>query len=236
MSIKDTYLCISDLQIPFHAHGALDFCRSVQRHYKIPPENILNVGDELDCFHGGMWAKGGDYEHTPKQELTAAKEILKEWYAAFPKMKLAISNHGLRWVRKATEAEIPSQLLRDYRQVIAAPEGWQWKEEWLFNTKHPFRMIHGMGYSGRNGARNAAIDSGMSTLIGHLHSYAGIDYITTQRLKIWGFNTGCMIDDESYAFSYGKYNRQKPCIGVGIICGQGSTPIWLPYPGNPKSV
>lgn len=229
MNLKAPFLAISDAQIPFHAHGALDFCLYLKRHYKIPDENVLNVGDELDQFHGGMYPKGADYEMTPNQELKAAKEILKEWYAAFPKMKLAISNHGLRWVRKASHAEIPSQLIRDYRQIIEAPEGWQWQEEWIIPTKHPFRMIHGMGYSGRNGARNAAIDAGMSTLIGHLHSYAGIDYITTQRLLIWAFNCGCLIDIEAFVYAYGKYNRQKPCLGAGVIFGEGSTPIWLPY-------
>ncbi len=187
------------------------------------------MGDELDQFHGGAYPKGSDYEMTPNQELSAAKEILKEWYAHFPKMKLAVSNHGIRWVKKAAHAEIPSQLLRDYRQIIEAPDGWQWQEEWKIPTKNPFRMVHGMGYSGKDGARNAAIDAGMSTVIGHLHSYAGIHYINTQSLKMWGFNVGCLIDAESFAFAYGKYNRQKPCIGAGVICNQGSTPIWIPY-------
>lgn len=204
---------------------------------------MMHVGDELDQFHGGMYEKGSEYELTPKQELKAAKEILKEWYATFPKMKLAISNHGLRWIKKAAHAEIPSQLLRDYRQVIEAPEGWQWREEWIIPTKHRFRMIHGMGYSGRNGARNAAIDAGMSTVIGHLHSFAGIDYINTQitdpyAFPMWAFNTGCLIDPESFAYSYGKYNRQKPCLGVGIIFNEGSTPLWVPYrePGSSSSL
>ncbi len=182
-----------------------------------------------------MYDKGADYEMTPKQELTAAKEILKEWYATFPRMKLAISNHGLRWVRKAAAAEIPTQLIQDYRKIIEAPEGWQWRDEWRFATKQPFRMIHGMGYSGRNGARNAAIDAGMSTVIGHLHSFAGIDYINTgqnmdpEAPPMWAFNTGCLIDPVSFAFSYGKYNRQKPCLGAGIIFNEGSTPLWIPY-------
>ncbi len=232
MDLKRPFLVISDMQIPFHATGAMGFCSYIRRHYKIPDENVLNVGDELDQFHGGMYAKGADYEMTPKQELTAAKEILKEWYATFPKMKLATSNHGLRWIRKASEAEIPSQLLRAYRDIIEAPAGWQWKDEWRIPTKHPFRMIHGMGYSGKDGARNAAIDAGQSTLIGHLHSYAGIHYIVTQALNIWGFNVGCLIDVESFAYSYGKYNRQKPCLGAGVVFGEGSSPVWIPYQGK----
>ncbi len=208
--------------------GALDFFRYVVKHYDIPDENVMHAGDEADQFHGSMHEKGADYALTPTQELKLTKEILKEWYAAFPKMKLAISNHGLRWVKKASHAEIPSQLLQDYRTIIEAPRGWQWREEWVIPTKKPFRLIHGMGYSGRNGARNAAIDAGMSTAIGHLHSFSGIDYINTQSLGIWGMNVGCLIDGESFAFNYGKYNRQKPCLGVGVVFNEGAMPVWVP--------
>lgn len=224
-------LCISDLQIPFEAPNALDFCMHLKSHYRIPDENILNVGDETDNLHGGQWPKDPDGRFSATGELAQTRETLKKWYCAFPEMKLAISNHGLRWIKKAIGAEIPSQMMRSYREIFEAPEGWQWKDEWRFNDlKHPFRMIHGLGYGGVNGHRNAAIDSGLSTVIGHLHSHAGICYLRTLGgLKIWGFNTGSLIDSTQYAFSYGKYNRMQPCLGVGVIFNQGQVPMWHPY-------
>lgn len=221
---------ISDLQIPFEADRALAFAVSVKKHYKIPDENCLNVGDETDCLFGGMYKKDPNGEHSAHSELAQSRETLKRWYSAFPKMKLAISNHGLRWVRKATDAEIPSQLLRSYEEIVQAPDTWIWKPEWKFTTlKHPFRMIHGMGYSGMNGHRTAALDAGMSTVLGHLHSHAGVSHIKTENQRIWGMNVGCLIDVESYAFSYGKDSRFKPCLGLGVIFGEGSTPAWIPY-------
>lgn len=224
-------LCISDAQIPFEAPKALDFLVYLKRHYKIPDENILNAGDELDNYNGGQWPKDPNGQYSATGELAQAKETLKKWYRAFPLMKLAISNHGLRWVRKATAAEIPSQMLRSYQDLIESPPGWEWKYEWRFaDLKHPFRMIHGMGYSGMNGHRNAAIDAGMSTVIGHLHSHAGICHLRTLGgLKIWGFNTGSLIDATQYAFHYGRENRMQPCIGTGIIFNEGQTPVWIPY-------
>ena len=145
-------------------------------------------------------------------------------------MKLCISNHGLRWVRKATGAQIPEQVLKSYQELYKMPEKWQWREEWRFNQfKHPFRCIHGMGYSGVNGHRNAVIDSGISTAIGHLASFAAISYIKMMGSKMhWGFNTGCLINESAVAFKYGKYNRPKPCLGAGVIVNNGSTPIWIP--------
>jgi len=224
-------LVISDLQIPFEAERALEFCIELKKHYKIPNCNVLNAGDELDNYHGGQWPKDANGRFSATGELAQAKETLKRWYSAFPEMKLAISNHGLRWVRKAASAEIPSQMLRAYEEIIEAPKGWQWKYEWRFNDlKHPFRLIHGMGYAGKDGHRNATLDSGISTVLGHLHSHAGISFIKTLgREMLWGFNCGSLINPEDYAFAYGKENRAQPCLGAGIIFNSGRMPVWVPY-------
>jgi UDP-2,3-diacylglucosamine pyrophosphatase LpxH len=220
---------ISDLQIPFEHEKALSFCTYLKRHYKIADDHVLNVGDELDCYHGGRWPKDPDGKFSATGELAISKEKLKAWYNVFPQMKLAISNHGLRWVRKASAAEIPTEMMRSYREIIDAPEGWKWAQKWVFDQiKHPFLMIHGMGYGGVNAHRTAALDSGMSLVHGHLHSHAGISYIKTENQKLWGFNTGCLIDFESYAFSYGKESRFKPCLGAGLIFNGGSVPMWMP--------
>lgn len=222
---------IPDLQIPYENEKALTFCAYLKKHYKIPDSNILNVGDEVDAMHGGLYDKDPNAEDSAVHEIKIAREKIKEWAAVFPEMKLCISNHGLRWLKKATLAQIPSMLMRRYEDVFEMPKGWKWQEEWRFeNLKHPFRMIHGMGYSGRNGHHNAVVDSGMSTCLGHLHSHAGINYIKTmgQKQMLWGMNVGCLIDEDAVAFKYGKYNRQKPCLSAGLIFNQGSTPVLMP--------
>lgn len=227
---KDNYLVISDLQIPFEAAGALSFCKRLQKEFRIPEDNILCVGDETDQYFGGLWKKSPEAKHTPESEISETIEKLKEWYSSFPKMKLAISNHGTRWARKAFFAEIPSQLIREYREVLQAPKSWIWQQSWLFkNIKHPFRMIHGMGYSGKDGHRNAAMDAGISTIIGHLHSFAAIDYIVTDHLNIWAANSGSLINFETYAFEYAREARHKPTIGTSVILDSGRMPIWVPY-------
>jgi hypothetical protein len=113
--------------------------------------------------------------------------------------------------------------MRTYQEVINAPKGWVWQDEWIIKAKYPFRVVHGMGYSGANGARNAAIDAKMSTAIGHLHSHAGVSYIQTQghNQTIWGMNTGCLIDPDSFAFHYGKYSRNKPILSLGVVLDDG---------------
>lgn len=222
-------LFISDLQIPFEAHAALKFCQAVQKEFKIPPEDVYCVGDEVDQYFGSMYKKDPNGWHTATSELQETKLKLKAWYRAFPQMKIAISNHGMRWAKKAWEAEIPSQMMRPYQELIEAPKGWVWKERWIIKGKRDVLLHHGLGYSGQNGHRTAAIDAGMSTVIGHLHAHAGIAFITTENQNIWGLNCGCLIDTEAYAFEYGKYSRFKPTLAVGVVIDKGITPILVPY-------
>lgn len=232
MRLGERYLVISDLQIPFEAEHALAFCKAVQKEYGIPSENILNVGDEVDSYHGGRWPKDPDVPMTARAELQIVRQRLKPWYAAFPKMRLAVSNHGIRWLKKATAAEIPSELLRSHKEILGAPSGWQWKDTWTIKgSRSHFKMLHGLGYGGMYAYRTAAMDQGTNVIFGHLHANAGIAHIVTESKRCWGCNVGSLIDVDSFAFQYGKYNRFKPWLGVGVVLNGGTTPILVPYDG-----
>ena len=227
---KGRYLFISDLQIPFEASNALKFCKAVQKEFGIESSNVYCVGDEVDQYFGSLYKKDVDGNHTANQEIAATKKILREWYCKFPKMKLAISNHGQRWAKKAFDAEIPSQMLRSYQEVLDAPTDWKWRDYWDIRAeKRLIRMIHGMGYGGMYAFRHAALDQGKCVVFGHLHANAGISHIVTASQKIWGMNTGCLIDVEAYAFNYGKDNRFKPWLGCGVVVDGGLTPHLIPY-------
>ena len=227
--MSDNYCIISDTQEPFGALHAVKFIKYVKKYFKVSDENMYHVGDEADSFHGSAHPKGGDYTMTPKGELKACKERLKEYYDAFPKMKLAISNHGMRWVRKAAHAEIPSELIREYKDIIDAPKGWEWKDHWIVPAKKKFMVIHGMGYSGQGATRQMVLDKRMSVVHGHLHSNAQIVYLNNGHDMVFGMNVGALIDEEAFAFSYGKWSRAKSCLGIGVVINNGTTPIWLPY-------
>jgi hypothetical protein len=222
------YLIISDLQVPFEAEYALEFCLSLKKQCNIADENVLCVGDEVDQYFGSCFPKDPDVAMSAVDELNITKKKLKQWYKAFPKMKLAISNHGIRWAKKAVQAEIPSQMIKAYQEVLEAPAGWVWKDEWIIKAEAPFKMIHGMGYSGPNAFRQAPIDHHMSIVFGHLHSHAGIAYLKTgvnSNATIWGMNVGSLIDTSSFAFHYGKHSRHKPILSVGLVLESGRCPL-----------
>lgn len=226
--VMGNYLCLSDLQIPFEHEKALDFCKYVVRCFKIPDKNILCVGDEVDNLHGSIYPKDPDAGHTACGEIKEAKEKLRRWIKEFPYMRIATSNHGMRWIKKASLAELPSQMIRAYQEVLDIPQTWQYADQWLIREENPFILSHGTDLSGKTPYRQACELGTTSRVFGHLHSSAGIAYVNTLDKKIWAMNVGCLIDVESYAFKYERGNRFKPCLGVGVVLNNGSMPVWVP--------
>lgn len=227
-SNKENFLFISDLQIPFEHSNALQFCKYLKRHYQIPDENCYCVGDEIDAFWGGMYKKTPDATHTPTSEIKAAREHLKPWYDAFPELKICESNHGTRWLRKALDAEIPSELLRKNKEMLASPDKWVWKKHWLIKSKYPMLAEHGDDYGGQMPHVSAAMANGVSTVMGHHHSLAGIEFIKTNGMDIWGGVAGCLIDFDAYAFEYAKKYKRKPVLGAIVSLWGGRFPIFVP--------
>lgn len=224
----ESYLCIPDLQIPFNHHRALEFCKYLKKHYKIKDENVINLGDETDQYFGSLFKKDPDGLYSARTEIEQTVETLKLWYEAFPVMKLVLSNHGSRWIRKAADAEIPSQLLRKYEEWIQAPEGWKWRKNWIIEaSKDRFMVEHGDDYGG-SAHIQMALHNGMSTICGHHHSKAVIDHFTTNNKRMWAVISGCLIDFEQYAFHYARKHPKKPVIGATVIMQGGRMPVFIP--------
>jgi hypothetical protein len=236
------WLVLSDLQLPFEAARALPFVKAVAKEFGIDIKSqnpqrdggVLCVGDETDHYFGSMYDHDPDALHTPVGELKLARRKVKAWGEAFPYMLVADSNHGKRWARKASKAQIPREFMRSYQEVHKMPAGWKFADEWLIKARDPFLLFHGCGYSSMYAYRHIAMDKGISTVFGHLHSSAGIAHVVTgqteaSRRTRWGMNVGCLIDPKAYVFSYGNDSKFKPWLGVGVVLDGGRMPVLVPY-------
>lgn len=221
---KNIVLAIPDQHFPAHHLDIFDFLIAVKNKYK--PNEIVNLGDEIDAAGLGNWDKSPDMP-SAGDELKEAVKYLKLLYKIFPTVKVCVSNHTDRIYRKPFNAGIPKNLIKSYSEILEAPAGWRWADHWEIDG---VIYEHGEGFSGQAGALKAAQANMQSTVIGHLHSYAGIQYYANAKHLIWGFNVGCLIDRSNPAFAYGKHIKAKPIIGCGLI--ENGTPRFIPMSLN----
>lgn len=226
MTKKHTVLVIPDTQFPFGHQDTFIFLKAVAAKYK--PNEFVHIGDEIDLH------ALSNFEHDPDgysagHELKAALKDMHKLYKMFPKMKVCTSNHTARPFRKAYKHGIPRAFLRDYHEFMEAPKGWEWADKWEIDG---VIYEHGEGQSGVNGAIKAALGNMQSTVIGHLHAFAGIQWSANPRHLIFGFNVGCLVDNKAYAFAYGKNFKNKPIIGCGVVIK--GIPVFVPMVLNKK--
>lgn len=225
-------LCIPDNQAPFGHQDAIPFLRAAYKHYRCT--HIVHLGDEAD-FHALS-----DYKHDPDgysagHELEAALAELREYYRYFPTVKVCISNHTARPLRKAFSSGIPRKFLRDYKEFLEAPPGWEWRDHWEIDG---VRYEHGdslfaRGSGGTTTLHRGAVSRGQSVVFGHIHSVAGLQWIRTSGGgRFFAMCVGCLVDEDAYAFRYhkGPSNSQ---LGCGVVLD--GIPQYIPMQVNKRN-
>jgi len=217
-------LVISDMHAPLQHPDTLDFLSDTYKRFKC--NHVVCVGDEIDFHNLSQWPKEHDAPG-PDDEFSQAMDFMLHIYKLFPKVDVCVSNHTSRVYRTAHRAGLSDRYMKDYSEWMAAPPGWHWKERYIIDNVLYF---HGDGYSGEKGHINAARDSHISTVIGHLHGHAGVHYITGAIDRIFALNVGCLIDVDAYGFRYGKHSRVKPSLGCGVVV-EGKEAYFVPLLG-----
>lgn len=211
--------------MPFEHKDAFDFVVHLEKTMTRPGDKItvINLGDEFDQHTLRGSSLPDPDGKSCSDELREAIEHGNAWYRKYPKMFLCDSNHSRRAFKRAYDAGLSQEFMRKIGEVYKAPEGWKWAQKWeIDNIVHE----HGENVSGIGAALNAAIQNRKSTVIGHQHSNAGIIWSGSYHDNIFGMNTGCLIDTETYAFKYGITYRKKPTLGASITID--GIPMWFP--------
>jgi hypothetical protein len=214
-------LVIPDTHFPFEKQGLLEHCLKIQQKYSCG--TVVHIGDEVDLCAISQWEKDPD-GFSAGTEAKLAQDKMKIWYKAFPKVHVCIGNHTARPFRMAKSSGIPKKFIKSYEEAWEAPDGWRWSETWEING---VLYTHGTGYSGAGAAIRIATRHRQNTVIGHIHSEAGIQYSASKIDLVWGMQVGGSIDDSSYAAHYAKDNLKKSIIGCGVVIN-GKLPIYEP--------
>lgn len=202
---------IGDTHEPFCHPDYRNFCYDVFDRFQA--NQIVHIGDEVDN-HALSYHENNSEAHSATMEGELAQSAMNLWYKTFPKVDVIVGNHSALPHRKATTAGIPKRFIKSYEEIWNAPDGWNWHMEKVIDH---VKYVHGVGSSGQNGAINRAIRSRQSTVIGHIHSFGGVNYHASENDIIFGLNVGCGIDVNKYAFEYGRPFVNKPTLGCGIV-------------------
>ena len=204
LKVKKNVLVIGDLHLPFTLEGYLEHCIKVYKKYNC--DTVVFIGDILD-LHFTSYHETSTEGYGATQEHDLSVEMLRKWYKAFPKAYVTIGNHDALIYRKAMSAGISKRWIQNYSQVLGTP-GWEWVTDVVIDD---VLYTHGT-----TNAYTKAKQNLMSTVQGHLHSQAGIQFYVGAKSRIFGFQTGCGVDMKSYAMEYGK-NFPKPVISCGVV-------------------
>jgi predicted phosphodiesterase len=218
-------LVIGDLHGNCMHPDAVKFLADIKRVHK--PELVVQVGDLWDGYNFSRYLKDPDSPNA-EQEIESTIEALQPLYKLFPEMKICYGNHDLRHLKKALDLSIPSSLFRSVKDILQAPEGWEFGDYWEYTDEEagPILFHHGEMFGGPQ------LPSMLQTLrtnhvVGHIHSEGGhILYQNNGINTVWAANAGCLIDSESYAFRYAKKSRYKGVNGALLIID--GTPVFLP--------
>lgn len=199
---------IGDTHLPFVHPDYLDFCAETFDRFGCT--TIVHAGDFIDnhaiSFKGDVNPNG----MSAGDEFELAMERAREWYKVFPNVKWCVGNHDKLPKRKLIASGLPAQVLRsNYYQM---PDGWETSESFMIDN---VLYTHGINVGGTFGHRRLAERRGISCVIGHLHTSAGVAYIPRHDGSMhFGMNVGCGIDFESYAM---EYSTTWPTVGCGIV-------------------
>ena len=221
MSKTSRVLVIGDLHEPFCLPEYLKFCK--ERYKKWKCNRVVFIGDVVDNHYSSYHETDAD-GMGGLDELMCAVTRLRKWYKAFPKADVIIGNHDRLVMRKAQTSNIPTMWVKDYKDVLGTP-GWNFVDRIEIDD---VQYIHGEGGTARTRHRKDM----MSTVQGHLHTQALVDWGVGARARTFGMQVGCGIDHKSYAMAYAK-NFPKPAIGCGVVIGgQVAVNLMMPLDGK----
>lgn len=186
---------------PSLMHRALvKFCKTLK------PDTVILNGDVIDaCSISRHPPIGWEKQPTVQEEIEAAQERVGEIEkAAFKARKLwPLGNHDSRFeTRLATVApefaKVAGLHLRDHFPL--------WEPCWSVFINHDVVVKH--RYKGGVYApRNNTLNSGRTTITGHLHSQKVLPFTDYNGTR-WGVDTGCVADPDHRAFL--DYTEDNP--------------------------
>lgn len=208
-------LVIPDTHAPYEHPDALEFLAAVAARHR--PDTVIHLGDEADK-HAMSFHDSDPCLDSAGVELEKARIFMKKLHSMFPVMRICHSNHGSMHFRKASSHGIPVQYLRTYREVFfPGGEGsrWEWRHTHVLELPTGDRVS--FKHQPAGSVLTDAAHERTNLICGHLHGKMSIEYAKNSHEQYWAAQGGCLVDEESKAFAYGRESKYKPALGCIVI-------------------
>jgi len=222
---------IGDLHCPFEHKGYIEFLKDTFEKHKVT--DVVFIGDICDN-HAISRHQTEPSAKGATREYEMAYESLRPFVEAFPKAMLCHSNHDSIPERQIATLGMPTVFIKKFKDLWGLPDTWEYERYFIIDDVY---YHHGLGANGINGAINKALNERMSVVQGHQHSVFNIEYRANARDLIFGMSVGCGVNNDLYAFEYGKFAPRKPVLGCGIVKSSSEAllvPMGLKYFGGEK--
>jgi hypothetical protein len=205
-------LLISDPHFPYNHPDIFEFLQHLKEKYQ--PTRVICMGDEADNIALSYHEKELEAP-SAHDEIKLLLPSIKRLEQMFPVMDLLDSNHGSLVYRKAKTAGIPKHYFKSYNEVLGVGPGWKWHHELVIDLPNGNSCYLHHGKSSNITKTSQAMS--MCAAAGHYHNTFKIEYWANPKGLYWAMQTGCLIDDKSFAFNYNNVNLHRPLIGTGLI-------------------
>ena len=214
-------LVIPDCHLPYHYKDLIHYLKSQKQLLK--PDRVVFLGDLIDAHALSRWTHDPDLK-SAGDEIISANETLKEIYKIFPVANLCLGNHDIRGGKKALDCGIPRIFIRELRDVLNMPDGWNVEKHHIIDG---VLYWHGDGLSSKTALLASLNKKKQSNVFGHCHGMAGVVYQNDGLTTRLAMNAGCLVDIEAMAYLYAENSEVKASLGSGIVF-DGIRAIWHP--------
>lgn len=212
---NEVVLAFGDTHFPYHHKETIPFLKFVKEEFN--PDRVVHLGDILDVYSVSAYPTDPDHPDTWSQEIKKARAVLKELYEIFPDVDVMESNHDDRAYKKSRLAGVPREYLVPFKDIIGAPDGWNWHKQLSItvdSTRDKIMFRHTMTGGSLVGARDLA----RTVVLGHHHTLFGSHGFSPKKGKTYyGVDAGCLISDTGSPYKYNKGDRGRPIQGCCVL-------------------
>lgn len=169
-------MVIPDSHVPYEDKLAFDTMLAAAKVYK--PDNIVIIGDFVDCYAVSAHPKSPERRASLKWEIDEANKRLDQvGRLGADRVVYCSGNHEYRYDRfirdKAPELYETAPSIQSLLRIKA--RGWEWVPYMRHIKIGKVAYTHEIGRCGVNTARQSLLDFGGNLIVGHSHR-AGVSY------------------------------------------------------------